>query len=133
MPRRPPLAPPAPARVRGIAAGVALGLGLGLALGCGLAGGAAAAPAGRICEVDAADPAPAAWMRLQNVAARVAQRCQGGDVMTLFPFDAGGHAADVSLLAPLVCRFDAQILLMEHGAGLRRLVCVYAGQAREMR
>lgn len=129
MPRRPPLAPPAPARVRA----PALGIGLGLALGCALAGAAAATPGGQICEVDAADPAPAAWMRLQNVAARVAQRCHGGDVMTLFPFDTGGHAADVSLLAPLVCRFDAQILLMEHGAGLRRLVCVYAGQAREVR
>ncbi len=129
MPRRPYLPRPAPAPVRA----PALGIALGLALAAALAPAAAAAPGGQICEVDAADPSPAAWMRLQNVAARVAERCHGGDVMTLFPFDAGGHAADVSLLAPLVCRFDTQILLMEHGAGLRRLVCVYAGQAREVR
>lgn len=131
MPRRPPLARPAPARPRAPLPAWACGI-IGLALAVALAP-AAAAPGGQICEVDAADAAPAAWMRLQNVAARVAERCRGGDVMTLFPFDAGGHAADVSLLAPLVCRFDAQILLMEHGAGPRRLVCVYAGQAREMR
>jgi len=132
MPRRPPAARPAPAeaRARHLPA-PALGL---VALVLAVAAvPAAAAPGGQICEVDAADPSPVPWLRLQNVAARVAERCHGGDVMTLFPFDAGGHAADVSLLAPLVCRFDAQILLMEHGAGLRRLVCVYAGQAREMR
>lgn len=131
MPRRPPAARPVPAKARARLRTPALGL-VALAL-AGVAVPAAAAPGGQICEVDAADPSPVPWLRLQNVAARVAERCHGGDVMTLFPFDAGGHAADVSLLAPLVCRFDAQILLMEHGSGLRRLVCVYAGQAREMR
>ena len=131
MPRQPLAARPVPAKARARLPAPVLGL-VALALAAA-AVPAAAGPGGQICEVDAADPSPVPWLRLQNVAARVAERCHGGDVMTLFPFDAGGHAADVSLLAPLVCRFDAQILLMEHGSGPRRLVCVYAGQAREVR
>jgi hypothetical protein len=96
--------------------------------------GQARATAGsQICEVDAADPASAAWVRLQRVVARVAERCQGGDVMALFPFGGEGHVTDVSQLAPLVCRFDAQILLLDQGGGAKRLVCVYAGKAREVR
>lgn len=96
-------------------------------------GPARAAGGSQICEVDAVDTSPAAWIRLQRVVSRVAERCQGGDVMALFPFGGEGHVTDVGQLAPLVCRFDAQILLMDQGGGAKRLVCVYAGQAREVR
>ncbi|MBX9701900.1 MAG: hypothetical protein K2X74_20865 [Acetobacteraceae bacterium] len=102
---------------------------LALALG---APPAVAGPAGQICEVDAADTASAAWIRLQRVVERVAQRCQGGDVMKLHAFDEG-HATDVAYLAPLICRFDAQILLIDGSGGARRLVCVYTGRARDVR
>ena len=95
------------------------------------AAGQGAAP-GQICEVDSADPSPAAWIRLQRVVARVAERCHAGDVMKLHAFGEG-HATEVDRLAPLVCRFDTQILLIDHGGGQRRLVCVYTGQAREAR
>jgi hypothetical protein len=88
---------------------------------------------GRICEVDSTDAAPLAWIRQQRVAARVAERCQSEDVADLFPFDRATHAADVVLLAPMICRFDRQILLLDHGAGGRRLVCVFSGTVREVR
>jgi len=87
----------------------------------------------QLCTVDASDSAGAPWVRQQRVQDRIAKRCLEGDILMLFPFGSSPHTADVTDIAPLVCRFDSEILLLQHLEGSRRLICVYTGQARGVR
>ncbi len=120
-------------RWRGVVARVALGL-LGGA-GLVLPAVAAAPPVPQVCEVDAGDASAVAWVRLQQVTQRIAERCRTGDVVVLFPFSAGTNAADVVQIAPMICRMDHQILLHPAGgdAGPNRLICTYGGRIRQVR
>lgn len=107
-----------------------------LALGCVAPGPARAADASvPVCQVDSADPeAGPAWQRVERLLRRVQQRCAPGDVLWLFPFDRTGAATDPVTVAPLLCRFDAQILVHpEDNDGPRRLACLYAGGGRGQR
>jgi hypothetical protein len=99
----------------------------------GLAAAAApATPGGALCEIELADPVSLGWVRIQQASARVAERCQPGDVMALHAVG-DGHAADLARLAGMACRFDAPILTFDQGAGARRLLCVFSGRFRAER
>jgi len=86
-----------------------------------------------LCEIDAAEGTGPGWARREQVLEQIRATCRAGDVLRLFPFAGGGHSVDGAQMAPLVCRFDAQIMLIGEGDGARRLVCVYAGGTRRTR
>jgi hypothetical protein len=94
---------------------------------------AAAGAESLLCEVDAGDSGVPGWMRRQRVLERIGAQCRAGDVLRLFPFEDSGHGVDGAQVAPLVCRFDAQILLLGGPEAPRWLVCVYAGGTRRAR